>query len=382
MPALSVRSVVCGLVVGLAFSSQPARSAPDAATVAAGLAASFAATGEATATYDAASGDGNSVTLQGFRLALPDGSTVSVPVLVIDGIAEREAGGFTAARIAFDNGTATGRGDTATWGVASLEDVVVPPADEVKTRPKIRPFRKVSVAAASVSGASFPAPVDMATMSFEVGEIVDGGGPSNIVLRATGVRLPTALFASSVAGAIIGMLDYREFLADVSMDGAYDTDANTATIDRLAIDVPTVGKITLAAKASGFSIRAITDPDPDVSKAARAGARLDTASLRFDNGGFVERMLDMQASLLGGTRDDVRAQLVDGALPFALSFVQNEAFRTQFQSAMATFLADPRSLTITVAPANPVPLGQVMRTAARAPATLPDFLAPTVEANN
>jgi hypothetical protein len=105
-------------------------------------------------------------------------------------------------------------------------------------------------------------------------------------------------------------------------------------------------------------------------------------TVRLDNAGFVERMLDMQAQMLGGTRDDVRSQLVDGALPFALSFVKNVAFRDQFQAAVQTFLQDPHSLTITFAPAKPVPLGEVMRTAARSPTALPDLLSPSVEANN
>ncbi|MCR4283029.1 MAG: hypothetical protein NUV72_08400, partial [Bauldia sp.] len=332
--------------------------------------------------YDSATGNGDSITLTGFRLTLADGSAVTVPALIFTGVAERDAGGFTAVKIVFNDGAATARGNTATWASASAEDVIIPTPDEAKHHAKLRPFRAISATGIILAGTDFAAPISLATVVGEIGDIIDGQPPAEVLFRATGVRLPAAIFAGSVAGAIIGMLDYKEFVADVSMDGTYDTDANTATVDRLAIDVPTVGKITLAAKASGFSIRAITDPNPEVSKAGRASARLDTASLRLDNAGFVERMLDMQAGMLGGTRDDVRAQLVDGALPFALSFVENEAFRNQFQAAMAAFLADPRSLTITAAPASPVPLGQVMRTAARSPATLPDLLAPTVEANN
>jgi hypothetical protein len=194
--------------------------------------------------------------------------------------------------------------------------------------------------------------------------------------------LPAALLGNSFAGVIVGMLSYSEFLADVSLDGIYDTVANTASIDTLAIDVATVGKVDVAARASSFSIRAITSPDDEISKAARADARLDSLRVRIDNAGFVERVLDMQAEMLGGTRDDVRAQIVNGALPFALSFVKNEAFREEFRAAIAAFLADPRSLTIVAQPDEPLPLGQVARAIARAPMTLPDLLAPTVEANN
>ncbi|MEX2319406.1 MAG: hypothetical protein WD626_06100, partial [Bauldia sp.] len=74
-------------------------------------------------------------------------------------------------------------------------------------------------------------------------------------------------------------------------------------------------------------------------------------------------------------------QIVDGALPFALSFVKNEDFRAEFRAAIADFLADPRSLTIVVEPPEPLPLGQVARTVLRSPMALPDLLDPSVEVN-
>ena len=116
--------------------------------------------------------------------------------------------------------------------------------------------------------------------------------------------------------------------------------AGTATTTHLVavraftIDAATVGKITVAGKASGFSVKGLTTPEK--SKEARANARLDKLIVRLDNAGFVERLLDKQAEMLGGTRDDVRSQMVDFMLPFALSFVDNVAFRDQFLAATAT----------------------------------------------
>jgi hypothetical protein len=179
---------------------------------------------------------------------------------------------------------------------------------------------------------------------------------------------------------IVTMLDYDTVDASITMDSEYDTTADTVTVHLLSIDAAGIGKVTFTGKASGLSVKGLTDPAK--SKDARAAAKLDAMSVRLDNAGVVERMLDMQAQLLGGTRDDVRSQLVDGALPFALSFVKNAAFRDQFQKAAEVFLKDPHSLTITFAPAQPVPLGEVMRTAGHSPTQLPDLLSPTVEANN
>ena len=376
MARLFLRSAAACLLLVAAL---PANAAPSAETVAGLLVAAVAATGEATLTYDGVSANGDTVTLAGVKMTSTGGSIATVPALVITGAAERQPGGFTAAHMTFDQGSAISHGDTTTWATAALDDVIVPSADEVKARAKLRPFKKIAMTGITISGTDLAAPIEVASVGADVGDVV-AGAPSNILVRATGVRLRTVLLTNSVLSAIVGLLNYDEVLADVTMDSEYDTTADTVTIHLLSIEAPNVGKVTIAGKASGLSLKGLTDPAK--SKEARANARLDNLTVRLDNAGFVERMLDMQAEMLGGTRDDVRSQLVDGALPFALSFVKNAAFRDQFQAAVQTFLQDPRSLTITFAPAKPVPLGEVMRTAARSPTVLPDLLSPSVEANN
>jgi hypothetical protein len=369
-------AAACGFFFLAAFGGQAAPT-PDA--VAAALVAAVAATGEGTLTYDSVAANGDVVTLTNVKVTSPH-SNAAVPSLTVTGAADRTGGGFTATHVAFDNGTATSRGDTVTWATASLDDVIVPSADEVKARAKVRPFAKVNFGGMAVSGDTLAAPIAVGTLAVDVGPIADDT-PSNILVKASGVKLPTALIANSMAGAIVAMLDYDTVNADITMDSAYDTKADTVAVHLLSVDAAGIGKLTVTGKASGLSLKGFTG-DATKQKEARAAARLDGLTVRIDNAGVVERMLDMQAQLLGGSRDDVRSQLVDGALPFALSFVKNAAFRDQFQLAVTTFLNDPKSLTITFAPAQPVPLGEVIRTAGRSPTALPDLLSPTVQANN
>lgn len=372
-----LRRVVLGIALGIVLA-QPA-SADDA--TAALLADSLAAAG-VTIAYDRVNGGpGGAIEISGFRATLPDGSNAAVPVVVLTGVVPREEGGFTAARIDFNDGTVTGPERTAQWAAASLEDVVVPPGAEVRTRPKIRPFARLSVTDAAAEGSGLPAPIAVGSFTFSSDEI-DDEGPANLGFEARGLRLPIALAGNSIVSMMLTMMQYSEFVADVSLAAVYDSGADTAVLEDLTVDIDTVGRIVATGAASEFSIRAVTNPDEELAKEARAAARLDRARVRIENDGFVERLLDMQAGMLGGTRDDVRAQIVNGALPFLLSFVKDEAFRAEFRDAIAAFLEDPRSLTIVAEPAEPVPLGQVLRAATRAPMTLPDLLDPTVEANN
>jgi hypothetical protein len=357
----------------------PSLAAPAPQAVADQLVAAVAASGEGTLTFESVTGSGDAVALSGVKLTAADGTVSTAPSLALTGLADRQPGGYTAVRMTFDQGSTVGHGDTITWQSGALDDVVIPTVDEVKARQHVRLFRAISFANLNISGGHVSAPVDAATFSLDVGDMAEGA-PTHVVLHATGVRLPAALLTNSVASALISMLDYKEFVADISMDGEYDSGADTVICRALVIDVPAVGRITVSGKASSFSLRELADRAK--AKEARAKARLDSMTVRIENAGFVERMLDMQAAMLGGTRDDVRSQLVDGALPFALSFVENENFRTEALAALSAFLADPRSLTITFAPEKPVPLGQAVRTAARRPGALPDLLAPRMQAND
>ena len=371
------RSAAWGLLLLLAVPAADAAPAPQA--VADMLAAAVAATGRGTLAYGSVAGSGDNVTLSAVKLTSTGGDVVAIPALLISAVADRQPGGFTAAAIAFDGGSATARRETTTWATGSLADVVIPTPDEIKAHAKYRPFKTVTMGTLKLSGADMAAPIEVASVTAEVGDIVDDA-PSSILVHIAGIKVPMDIATNSVASTVVGMLDYKMLLADVTVDSVYDTNAHTATLNALVIDVTDVGKITIRAKARDLSVSALADKQS--APAARSEAKLDALSVRLDNAGFVERLLDMQAKMLGGSRADVRSQLVDGALPFALSFVDNAAFRDQFLAATTKFLDDPRSITITFAPSAPVPLGEVVRTAAHRPGALPDLLATSVEANN
>ena len=382
MSVTVLRSAACG-VLFLSFLA-PAHAGPDAKAIADSLAASVAATGDAALTYDSATAAGDTVMLTNVKLAAVSAtagdSVIAIPSLVITGAAPRQPGGFTATGVTFDGGSIASHGDKATWTTGALADVVVLSPGEVKAHTaQLRPFGKATIAGLEFTGADFPAAVDVAGIDVAVSSGA-ADAPSNLLVHATGVRLPTTLLGNSVVNTVVGMLHYDQFLADIGLDAEYDPTGDTATVHALTIDAAGVGKLTIAGKASSFSLRQLLNRQ--TSAAARASASLDALTVRVDNAGFVERLLDMQAQLLGGTRDDVRAEIVDGALPFALSFIDNDAFRTQVLAAMTTFLKDPHSLTITLAPAAPVPFGKALHTVAHAPGAIPDLLAPTIEANN
>lgn len=354
-------------------------AAADADMVGKRLADAVAATGRATLAYENAIAEADTVTVSGVVVTAKDGTSVTIPTLVLSGIVDRPAGGFFATRVTADSGTLGDDAQSLTWASAAFDQVIVPSPDEITTGAPVTPFLGAEIATVSLGGPGTK-PIDIEQVSAAITSAPDGS-PATVSARASGVRIPTTLFANSVAGVLLTMMQYEEFVADISVDGSYEAGSGSGILNHLVIHVPDTGRVTVSGAASELAVSEAISPDPDISKEARANANLERLTLRFENEGFVERMLDAQANMLGGSRDDIRAQLIGGALPLALSFVKNEPFRAEFLAAATLFLQDPRSLKIAFRPAEPVPLGQVLRTAARAPMTLPDLLSPAVEAN-
>jgi hypothetical protein len=373
-----LRSVACGLLLVATVTS--AHAAADPQRIAGLLAAAVAASGEGQLTYGTTGADGADITIADVKLSLAArNGAITVPKVVISGAAERASGGFSADSVTFDGGSATSSAGGAKWHTATARDVIVPSADEVKARARVRPFTGLTLGTLALNEAGATDPVSVATLDVALGDVAEGA-PVDVVVKASGASVPATFVANPIVLAILDRLGYDKVDADVTMESVYDPDADTVDIRSLTIDAADIGTIAMTGKFSGLSLHGLADPSE--SKAARAAARLNAMTVRFDDGGFVKRMLAMQADMLGGTPDDVREALVDGALPVALSFVDNASFRDSFLVAVGAFLEDPRSLTLTAAPKKPVPLGQVVRTALHSPLSLADLLAPDVVANH
>jgi hypothetical protein len=167
-------------------------------------------------------------------------------------------------------------------------------------------------------------------------------------------------------------------MLNMAVEGGYETGSDRLTLRNFAMDAPEVGKFSLAGTFSGVKASELAD---NASPDALANGKLENLTIRFDNAGVVERALDMQAKMMGASREDIVAQL-NGALPFMLNAINNPPFQEKVAKAAQAFLTDPKSLTITVSPAQPVAFQEIMGSAMSAPQSLPDMLAIDVTANN
>jgi len=372
------RFALGGVALCVAYGAGPAFAA-DANQIADALVAAVTASGESQASFDSASAAGDDVTIVNLKMTGEDGESVAIPTVFITNAQPRDPGGFTASAMSFDNATMLSDGNTITWGSASVTDATVPSADEIKAKAKIRPFSKMDIANLNISGGDLPVPLDIASVGVAL-DLDEGGLPRDFALNVASISVPQEI----IAGAdddfrqLMEGLGYTSLMVNLMVEGGYETGSDRLTVRNFAIDAADVGKFAVSGIISGVKA---SDMASDASPDALANGKLESLSIRFDNAGVVERALDMQAKMMGASRDDIVAQL-NGALPFMLNAINNPAFQEKVAKAGQAFLTDPKSLTITANPAQPVPFQDIMGSAMSAPQTLPDTLAIDVTANN
>jgi hypothetical protein len=111
-----------------------------------------------------------------------------------------------------------------------------------------------------------------------------------------------------------------------------------------------------------------------------AKTKVHELTIRYDDHSLAGRILDFFAQRQGLERAEYAKQLTD-ALPFFLIALKNPAFQEQVIGAATGFLANPQSLTIEIAPDNPVSGDDIMALAKSEPGTIPDRLKASVAAN-
>ncbi len=367
-----------GAAVILVYGAAPAFAA-DANQIADALVAGLTASGDSSVTFDSASAAGDDVTVTNLKIDGNDGSTITIPTVFITNAQPRSQGGFTASALSFDNATMLNEGNTITWGAASATDAIVPSPEEVRSKAKLRPFSAMNIANMQVSGGDLPSPLDIASVGVTV-DLDDGGLPRDFSLNVTSINISSEIVATADSDfrELVQGLGYDSFVVSLLVEGGYETANDRLILRSFTVDTPNVGKFTLSGIISGVKASDLAD---DQSPDVLADGKLESLVIRFDNAGVVERALDMQAKMMGASREDMVAQL-NGALPFMLNAINNPPFQEKVARAAQAFLSNPQSLTITASPAQPVPFQDIMGSAMAAPQTLPDSLAIDVTANN
>jgi hypothetical protein len=353
--APGIRLAPIALVAGVAMFSASAQAAMAPKECADALVAAMTAAG-VTAAYTNATADGDSVVISGVTAKQLNGRELSVGSLTFVNPTPREGGGFTAERMDFTDGSAKERGYTFKAATGSLAATIVPGAEEVKKRTRVTPFAKASIAKITATDADGgdQAPVSIDSVDLELGDM-SKGVPHTMKLDVRGIAVDAKRIADLLpTGTADATGEVANLSLNVGIDTLYDSEKDALTIRAISLSAANYGTITMSAGISGIPLSSLASSEKRNDTAL--SATLDSATLRFENSGIVERLLDEQAKAAGKTRDTYRDELI-AQLPQTLNDRLGASdFTTQLAAAAATFLKEPKSIAIESKPAAPVPV--------------------------
>jgi hypothetical protein len=352
----------------------------DGKDVATKLSALMTAEGYTLGVQDA-SVNGDSVTLKGvtlgFAFAGPQGSKVPVPDITLNGVSE-QAGGYRISKAIVGDIDYQGKNMHASASDFELEGISVPA--------KIEPG---TLAVAYWADAVHSGPVKLV-----IADRLEMGFAASSFVYTQAADEQSILYAGRMSGVKIrSIIGSAEMLRDLGFDeidgeiaahstwtiadGKYDV-AETA-------DFTNLGKFDVKFSISGDTLqfsrsfkdkikaaRTATGYDPrqfSVLKAMGSSLgqlTLNAVSIRFDDAGITNKILDLQARRRGMDRahyTDVLKRMSSVLLP---SMGQSD-LRQRIILALGSYLDEPKSLEVSIKPSVPMVISQVIETARRNP---------------
>ncbi|RST87383.1 hypothetical protein EJC49_06145 [Aquibium carbonis] len=197
--------------------------------------------------------------------------------------------------------------------------------------------------------------------------------------------------------AVINALGYQTLKGYVEMTGTWDPQDGRLILDQYDTSITDAGTIGMTLDISGYTpqfIQALRDiqtrmaategQDQSAQSMAMLGLmqqiNLHGATVRFDDDKLTDKVLSFVAAQQGAQPSDIKNQ-AKAVLPFALAQVGNPELTAAVSAAVNTFLDNPESLEIRIAPANPIPFALLAAGAMTAPQSLPQQLGFGIAAN-
>jgi hypothetical protein len=321
------------------------------------------------------------------------GITLSVERIALTGITVEPDGDFDVAEAKLTNVIIFTDEESETPGALRLPEVTV-----------AHLLLKPSGSAAPSPGAIIPLAPLAGTISAENGVISTGGlslqvgsihaswqgepdtGLGRIDFRLEDIHYPaSAIRRSDPSGVVLALIGGGDLIFDLwgmgvmtAEGGTFDSALSARLLGKLRLSGRfAAGRSTdLVASAPAYSQSDAMIPSPQLSPMT-----VSRLSVRFEDQSITGKILAMLAAERSvGT--EVLIEEAAAAVEQAFANVQNARLVEQIKTALKSYLADPKSFTLTAEPAPPAPVGSVIERIIADPASLLAQFPVSVSAND
>ena len=217
-------------------------------------------------------------------------------------------------------------------------------------------------------------------------------GSGSYTMKLVNIAIPESLIALADQGGMLKQLGYTSLNFDITGDGKLEiADGNIAVDFNFGFGGRGTSNLKFGIAAADLPLTAYTE----LQNAQKAGKEPDFAALmpqiqnitlsglsfRFEDASLTKKLLPMLAAMQGMDEKTLIAS-AGPMMQLGLMQLQNEAFAKQASAAVNSFLNDPKSITITAAPAAPVKVSDIMAMNPNAPGEAITKLGVSVSAND
>lgn len=389
------RTLLAG--AALATLASPA-FALDGADLLARLNATYATSGVTISAANIAV-DGSTVTFEGTELkAAGAEAPIKLGTVTMEGVEEDGDSGYTVETVGFQDVNVTEAESSVTAKDIAINGVSIPGTVTPGTLDSLVMYESATTGPINVSAKG----KEVFSMSGMEANITRMDGDAGLEFDATlsDLKADLTTVEDPKAKDTLAKLGMTSLEGKVAMSGSWELASGKLAVDEYSFDFKDVGRLNLALEFSGYTLDFLkgiqeaikaseSNPNKEEANAALGMSMMglvqqltfNSASITFEDASITKKLLDFAGSEQGVTGDQM-AQSLKGLIPVMIAQLNMPDLQNQISAAANTFLDDPKSLTISAQPKEPVPFPMIMGAAMGAPQTIPQVLGVTVTAND
>ena len=343
--------------------------------------------------------DGANVTLTGVTVtpAGMDGKALPIGDVTLENVEEDDEG-YSIETVKFPNINTTQEGVAVTVDDITIGGVYLPNEPQAGTIESMMLYESFSSGAMTVTAEG----KSVFTLEGMEGNLTAADDQSKFDFDATvsGVKVDLTSAPDPKAQEAISALGLQTLNGEVTLKGAWTVADGKFELNEYALDFDNVGRLDINFSLSGYTLDFIkamqeaskaaeSNPDKAAGQQAMMMSMMglaqqliyNGASIRFDDAGITAKVLDF-AGKQQGVDDKQMAASVKAMMPMMLAAMNMPDLQKQIESAVGAYLDNPKSLTVSANPAQPLPAPQIMGAAMGDPANLVKTLNVQVTSND
>lgn len=202
--------------------------------------------------------------------------------------------------------------------------------------------------------------------------------PTEISLEAKDITVPVDALDDPEAQAFFEQMGLKSISMSESLKLYWDEATQELVLENLQIELDKLGQLQANVRLSGVPKAVFEDPE-NQAQLALVTMSFNSAEISLKNAGIVNAAIAKGAADAGvGEADFIKVLVAQAGAQ--LNAFGNQEFANMVTGAIETFLINPDTLTVSLKPANPVPVAQIMGSIAT-PQIIPTLLNAQVVAN-